>query len=405
MKRNKFYLLGSKCVAFAFGVLTFASCVSDGDDTIVLEDGKVNVAGIPSDDDATQNPTIDENTTSIPNVQYITETEGDDVIVRFDMTGIQVTGTLEWLRLLGTNYGKEQNIWVSVDGKPKGIDVYNTADDNTGEVKVKADLVFLVDNSGSMSEEADAIARDIISWSQKLNASGLDIQYGCVGYGGNVGAQYPYLVNGYGVTGALDITNYSELDKFFNERGQTSTSRTKGFAGTNASYLSQQASKDSYYKAGGECGVQALRFADENFSFRKGANRIYVNFTDDANYPGGNSDISIDYVTNSGKWTTDKGTIHSVISNDKSDIEKRGECPWKLSECTGGTILYTSSSFTGVTLESLPITGAMQNSYIIRFTNVDEFMDGQPHEVKITILSPDGKTKAERIFNIVFGTK
>ena len=42
MKRNKFYLLGSKCVAFAFGVLTFASCVSDGDDTIVLENGTID---------------------------------------------------------------------------------------------------------------------------------------------------------------------------------------------------------------------------------------------------------------------------------------------------------------------------------------------------------------------------
>jgi len=55
-------------------------------------------------------------------------------------------------------------------------------------------------------------------------------------------------------------------------------------------------------------------------------------------------------------------------------------------------------------LESLLVTGAMQNSYTIRFTNVREFMDGQRHEVKITILSTDGKTRAEKIFYIIFGT-
>jgi len=403
MKRN-FYLLGAKFISFAFGVLTLSSCLSDGEDTIVLEDGKTNVAGIPSDDDATPNPLIDGNTTSIPNIQYATEIDGDDVIIRLDMTGVYETDTYNWLRLLGTNHGKKQNIWVSVDGKPKGIDVYNTADDNTGETKVKADLVFLVDNSGSMSEEADAIARDILSWSEKLSASSLDIQYGCVGYGGNVGTEHSYLVDGYGVTGAIDITDYTNLNNFLNARGVTKTDRTKGYAGANSSYLSKQA-LDFYYRAGGECGVQALRFADENFNFRKGANRIYVNFTDDANYPGGDRNISIDFVTKTGKWTTDKGTIHSVISNDTVTIKRRGECPWRMSQYTGGTILTTSSSFSGVTLEDIPITGAMQNSYIIRFTNVEEFMDGKPHEVKITILSPDGKTRAERTFYIIFGNK
>ena len=67
-------------------------------------------------------------------------------------------------------------------------------------------------------------------------------------------------------------------------------------------------------------------------------------------------------------------------------------------------VLYADADFSNVTLASLPVTGAMQNSYIIRFTNIGEFLDGQPHLVKITILSPDGKTKAERTFYVTFGT-
>ena len=66
--------------------------------------------------------------------------------------------------------------------------------------------------------------------------------------------------------------------------------------------------------------------------------------------------------------------------------------------------MEVSPTFSGVTLNSLPVTGAMQNSYIIRFTNVSEFMDGQSREVKVTILSEDGRVRAENIFYIVFGT-
>ena len=401
--KKSFYLFSIACAGMLFTSAALTSCSSDDDPEEQQEEVTVLVAGIPDDGDATPNPNVDNNTTNIPNIVCNTEYENGVPVIRIDMTGVQESLGNEWLRLYGTGSDK-QNVWVEVDGKPKGISVRNTADDNDGNAKVMADLVFLVDNSGSMSEEADAIARDITTWSQNL-AKILDINYGCVGYGGNVGSQFSYLIDGYGVTGALDITTSTELGKYLNERGQTNTRRTVGYAGDNASVLSQ-AALNYYYKAGGECGVQALRFADENFNFRKGANRIYVNFTDDANYTGGDDDISINYVLNSGKWDTYKGTIHSVISNDTTWIKKIsiGECPWRLSQYTGGTILVVPSNFYGVTLETLPVTGAMQNSYIIRFTNIANLMDGKTHDVKVTILTQDGKTMAEKTFSVTFAS-
>jgi hypothetical protein len=46
----------------------------------------------------------------------------------------------------------------------------------------------------------------------------------------------------------------------------------------------------------------------------------------------------------------------------------------------------------------------MLNSYIIRFTNVAEVFDGQPHLVKITVksLSPNGEILAEKDYEITF---
>ena len=159
--------------------------------------------------------------------------------------------------------------------------------------------------------------------------------------------------------------------------------------------------KDYYSSA--ECGVVALRFADEKFTFRSGANRVYINFTDEPNQPGGYGEWSVEYVNNQTNWPSYKGTIHTVFSAEKLTSEtEENEFPWRLSEYTGGTIIYTSSSFEEVNLIQLPVTGAMQNSYVIKFTNIEDLLDGKTHKVKITILSADGKVKAEKTFDVTF---
>ncbi|MCD7709874.1 MAG: hypothetical protein LUI04_00715 [Porphyromonadaceae bacterium] len=349
----------------------------------------LNGTNIPSDNLAEENPEIGTSTTTIPNVQYTIENDGDDVIIRLDMTGIQDASTSDWLRLVGTAQNG-QNVWLSIDGNPKGILVYNTADDEDEDVARSADLVFLVDNSGSMSEEADAIARDIISWSKTLEQSGLDILFGCVGYSES-GT----------INGGINLTTPDALSTFLNRA--TGTSRTMGFSGTDASLLQSAASS---YKVSNECGGMALRYADANISFRSEANRIYVNFTDEPNQPAGNEKYSVEYFADQSNWATTQGTVHTVYSADTTFTEKLyyTEKPWHISEYTGGTILVAPSDFSNVTLEDLPVSGAMHNSYIIRFTNVSEYMDGQSHIVKITILSADGKTRAEKIFYMTFGT-
>ncbi|WP_297909411.1 vWA domain-containing protein [uncultured Parabacteroides sp.] len=374
-------------IMFFMIAAVFTSCIDSGDDTIILESG--NSTGIPDDSLADENPSISTPTTSIPNIQYTVETDGADAIVRIDMTGIQDANSYDWLRLVGTAQSG-QNIWLSVDGMPKGILVYNNADDNEEDQELAADLVFIVDNSGSMQQEADAIARDIVSWAQTLSASSLDIQFGCVGYSENGR-----------INGAINLTDVNSLSAYLNR--STGTGRTKGFSGSDASVLSNAASG---YSVSDECGGMALRYADANISFRTGANRIYVNFTDEPNQASGKQQYSVEYFASQANWNTNQGTVHTVYSADTTFTESRysREKPWRISQYTGGTTLIAPSDFSGVTLENLPVTGAMTNSYIIRFTNIREFMDGKSHLVKITILSEDGKTRAERAFYMTFGT-
>jgi hypothetical protein len=375
----KYFIATLACMSFVWGL---QSCISDGEDTIVLEDG--NNTDIPSDSKADPNPELTEEPTAVmPNIQYSIVDEDGSVVFRIDMTGIQDKSTLEWIHLYGTGE-KNQNVWVEVDDTPKGIKVYNTADDEDVHT-VPVDLVFLVDNSGSMSEEADVIARDITEWSQKLEATGLSIRFGCVGFDGSI-------------NGAINLTTVENLSTWLDR--STGTKRTVGFDGSDATKLSNSAAD---YRTGGnssnECGVAAARFANDLFSFRSSANRIYVNFTDEPNQPSGKSAFSVEWIKNN--WETSMGTIHTVFSNVK---ETQEEFNYLMSEYTGGTVINTNSSFTGVSLESLPVSDAMQNSYIIRLTNVREYMDGNTHKVHITVLSADNSVRVERTYYVIFAS-
>lgn len=390
--RNIFY--STLLIAMSVGAFFMTSCTDDreADPLHITKDN--GITSIPSDDQATPNPELTEDAnTTISNLNYSTEIEGGKKVMRFDLTGIQVPEQAnEWLYLYGTAMSR-QNIWVEVDDKPKGFTVHNTIDDVNANELTQVDLVFLVDNSGSMDQEANTIANDIIAWSNELSRT-LNMRFACVGYDNYV-------------NGGINFGDANQLSNFLNRSGYNyGTSRTWGFVDQSleTSAYSFSHMYDSQGQVWGENGVIALRFAHEKYSFRAGANRVYVNFTDEPNQPGGNPEWSVEWVNNTRNWATNYGTVHTVFSESTYGYwtTLQNEQPWLLSEYTGGTTIYTSSSFSGVSLSSLPVTGALQNSYYVRLTDVDDLFDGQEHKVKVTVLSPDKNVRAEREYYIVF---
>lgn len=344
-------------------------------------------AGYPDDSQAAPNPEISDSTTTIPNPSTSVEEVDGIPVIRIDLTGIKNATDIDWMKLYGILDGDLQNIWIEIDGKPKGFIVYNNAD-NAGTENIPVDIVFTVDNSGSMSQEANAVARDILAWSQQLASSGLNVRFACVGYS----------VSGT-INGGVDFTDADGLGAFLNR--STGTSRTMGWVGDNATQLASAASN---YRVRDECGAMAILFADANFNFRSRANRIYVNFTDEPNQPNGNEGYSVKFFESQTNWPASKGTVHTVYSDYKFDYNSwnYNEQPWLISEYTGGTSIFTSSSFSGVTLSDLPVTGAMENSYVIRIGDISDLLDGQRHEIHITVISADGTVSADKTFWVVF---
>lgn len=382
-------------LAVAASYLVFAGASLEPDDPANPDEKDVfTTLGIPNDNQAEENPEISNPTITIPGCSNVVLYQDGCAYLAITMNGIWDEVNEEWLKLLGTGLSG-QNIWLSLDGNPKGVDIYNNSD-NEGNTLI-ADVVFLVDNSGSMSEEADEVARNIINWTKQLESAGLDIKVGIVGYGGYYSPS---------IGGALNITSSDNLKEYLDRN--SGIHRTYGFGGLDAQEL-EAASKTEEYNGPNretENGVVALRFAHDNFKFRSGANRVYVNFTDEPNQPRGNEKWSVEWVNpENNNWKPEYGTIHTVYSDYQFDYESLlwDEKPWKLSEYTGGTTMFARSDFQGVTMLDLPVTGALQNSYLIRITGIEGMIDdGMPHTVTITVLTKDGAIAGVITFEVYF---
>lgn len=341
-----------------------------------------------SDSKAGATPNVKEENSNLvlPQPQFYMEEGSNNDVLCMSLTGIQTPDTEEWMKLYGTG-STEQNIWAEIDGKPKAITVTNSGElarvasrADFAATKAKADVVFLVDNSGSMSEEANQVAEEIISWSQTLSQV-MDVQFGCVGHEWNT------------INGAIDITSVENLHAYLNRSGVSGTSRTRGFEEDTR----LQTAAQSYGSTSGECGGLMLHFADEHFTFREGANRIYVHFTDEPNQAD-NYDWSVESVNKESEyynWGATRGTIHTIYSSlyESNWSTPDYEDPRLFSTYTGGTSMTVPSSFEGVTLDDLEVTGAITNSYIIRFNVTEDMLTGK-HTVTIVIQSKDGKYQA-----------
>lgn len=381
-------------IPIVFAAIT-SSCLSDGSDTLVLNDA-TGYLGIPPDSDSDPNPPVgdEEVPGPIPDVPVIIEPEL--AYGYLTMSGIRNEAADEWLTLYGTNQ-PQQNVWLSIDGLPKGIDVFNLSSTAKNRYPVVYDVVFLMDNDITMSEEVTAVTNGMAGWARTMQTAGIDIRIGCVAY----------KEGRYSVNGAIDLTSAEEIQLYFDRF--PGLKGTVGFGGSNADEL-RAAAESGLYSSGynNECPMVALLFADDNFSFRSDAARVYVSMTDEANQPGKLSKWSVEQLNPAMDfWKASKGSIHTIFSGtpDYPELPLELENPWLMSEYTGGTVEFVPADFANLSLTGLKFSEALKHSYIIRFGNIEDYTDNRPHRLKITVRTPDGSVATERCFETVFVMK
>ncbi len=272
---------------------------------------------------------------------------------------------------------QNSNLFVQEDGVVKGLKVTKVG---TGNV-LTADVVFLVDNSGSMDQEADSVAASIIEFANFLQASGLDVKFAVVGFS----------VSG-DINGGINFTTAQKLSTYLNH--SYGTYRTEGFSGPDSAALETRAYNFGY--AGDENGVMAAFFADSVYSWRPGAQRVMVLFTDE---PTQNMDGIHWTNAQACSLLSGKTTIHTIYSSDTtySSWNQYNERPWEVSICTGGTYKFIPYNAAGLSLKDLPVAGALANSYLVEYVTSQT---GKAHTVKVTVFT--STADGAQTFNVTY---
>jgi hypothetical protein len=227
-----------------------------------------------------------------------------------------------------------------------------------------------------MGEESDSVAAGIIKFANFLQASGLDVKFGIVGYDGTI-------------EGAINFTDAATIDAYLNRPFLSGTSRTDGFSGPDSAEL--ELKSGGFGGSSGENGVEAVLFADSNFTWRSSAQSVFVNFTDEPTQSGASDPIvwNTSYMCN---LIGGRATVHTVFSNDSTAYQWDfdDERPWDMSACTGGTVKFINSQATGLDLTDLPVAGALANSFLVEFVSSNSTAT---HNVEITIKETDADGK------------
>jgi hypothetical protein len=323
-------------------IVVFGSCSSTSEPTSDNSDIPANPADV-----------------QVPNLQYgnlvpsatFTKTSGNESRIKVNLLGLVDPTSLEPIDLFADYNDGFYNFYLEEDGVVKGVKLTKVS----STTQLKADIVFTVDNSGSMSEEADSIANRIVEFATFLSAQGLDAQFACVGYDG-------------WVNGGLNLTDHQTLKAYLSDRNwyNSGTSRTYGFYGPDSANL-ETVAYDKYASIWGENGVVGVFFADSLYNWRPGAQRVFINFTDEPTQPGGLVEWSTTALC---ERILGKATVHTVFSEDSTYYyweDLQSERPWDMSRCTGGTVKFVSSDASDLNLLDLPVTGALSNSYLVEY--------------------------------------
>lgn len=284
---------------------------------------------------------------------------------RLNLSGIVINEI--GIDLYGTN-DPLQNIWLEVDGVNKGILVKRVSQAN----RLKADIVFCVDVSGSMNDAiVDSIINTISAFDNYIYRRGIDARYGGVGFVGDIRG-VKLLTDD-----VANFKNWMQAKRFVDTATQVL------FPAFGSSQLSENP-------------ISAIRYADSLFNWRNDAQKVFIVFTDAPIKPSSREEWSLTWIRNNLKG---RGIVHTIFASDSSKYTNlwstpnlSNQNPKDLSTLTGGVYKMLID---GTNLHLL-YTSIVES--LIYSHSIDFITDRGKKNVKIVItLSPnyDGKTELE----------
>ncbi|GAA5503093.1 hypothetical protein Dxin01_02842 [Deinococcus xinjiangensis] len=171
------------------------------------------------------------------------------------------------------------NFTIVEDSTIKGL----TATTATKDTSIPTDIVFVFDTTASMSGAINGVKDSIISFSNALQSSGLDVRVGAVTFGD----AFDTVTSPTGIKGGVALATPSAPPSFdYNERPSFALSSDftafRDFIGQNTA----RGGNDNP-----ENGMGATEFAYDKMNWRSGAAKVLIMITDEVQHQAGSGTV------------------------------------------------------------------------------------------------------------------
>jgi len=236
-------------------------------------------------------------------------------------------------------------------------DLFSVTPPSEGGGSRVADIVFLIDDSGSMSDKINAVRQNASNFVNNLAGEGVDFRLGLVRFGQSGGGA-PQVFNGGAMT--------SDVNQF-------------------TSWLSSFRASGSY-----EPGLLAILTAAQTFNFRQGSQRIFILVTDEDSDGGSQSQLSQAVTTCQSNSITVYGAVNCGDGNSY----------WQY--CGNGIVLQTGGNLFPVNGSYDSILGDIGNqvgsTYVVRYRSSNPTFDGQERLVRVLVSDGLGNSEDSRSY-------
>ena len=210
-----------------------------------------------------------------------------------------------------------------------------------------ADVIFLMDNSGSMQEEINAISNNVIAFVNGLTGSGVDFRLGLCRFGDAGNSGYPIIEDG----------------------GQLTD---------DAEYFKNSVWTRNVTDGGFEPGWDALYQSATSFSFRPGSQKVFILITDETVTGDGNlgqySKSQAISILQSNSVTT-FALVNTSDPNAQTDY-----C--EITDATNGSCFDITSPFDEI-LDF--ITEQVSGTYLVQYKSSQPEADGEERQVQVHV--------------------
>ncbi|MGB5928782.1 MAG: VWA domain-containing protein, partial [Cyclobacteriaceae bacterium] len=250
-----------------------------------------------------------------------------------------------------SNFSIVETIKDSVDDvrnvfKDSTFRVYPPLSEN---VSKPVDIVFLMDNSGSMGQELDSVSTNVKRFVDSLEARGLDYRLALCRFGQSANSGDPIYVNNAGwYTDAASFKNMWDTE--------------------------------NVASGGAEPSWDAMYYSTQQYSFATAAQKVFIHITDEAitgnNYRYSNindKQLVIDQLQNVGV------TLYTLVPTNQTVFQDDFGA---IADSTGGRLYDIYSPFVDILDD---IGEDISNTYTVRYLPTKPIFDGLEREVAITV--------------------